>query len=141
MNRRELLQKTVAFGLATTVPFSIAGADGTSNSHSEKETSDLNPLKPPAHGSIPVAFLVSEGAVAIDFCGPWAVFNSVSIAGRQDNPFRLYTVAETTNPFHASGGMKIIPDYSQDLLIRARPTTSVRGIIRNSLTLLQEDLQ
>ena len=121
VNRRELLQKTVAFGLATTVPFSNAGADGTSNSHSEKETSDLNPLKPPAHGSIPVAFLVSEGAVVIDFCGPWAVFNNVSIPGREGGPFRLYTVAETTNPFHASGGMKIIPDYS----LKAAPVPKV----------------
>jgi transcriptional regulator GlxA family with amidase domain/YHS domain-containing protein len=59
-----------------------------------------------------VAFLVSEGAVIIDFCGPWAVLNNVSIPGRKDNPFRLYTVAETTNPIHASGGMKIVPDYT-----------------------------
>jgi transcriptional regulator GlxA family with amidase domain len=59
-----------------------------------------------------VAFLVSEGAVIIDFCGPWAVFNNVSIPGRQGDAFRLYTVAETTNFLHASGGMKIIPDYT-----------------------------
>jgi YHS domain-containing protein/putative intracellular protease/amidase len=114
MNRRELLQKTMAFGLATTVPFSSAGTEGTSNPHSEKETTDSNPLRPPTEGSIPVAFLVSEGAVIIDFCGPWAVFNNVSIPARKDNPFRLYTVAETTDRIHASGGMKIIPDYTLD---------------------------
>ena len=112
MNRRELLQKTVAFGLATTVPFSIAGADGTSNSHSEKETSDLNPLKPPAHGSIPVAFLVSEGAVVIDFCGPWEVFENVTSPATSQGAFSLYTVAETTKPVRASGGMKIVPGYT-----------------------------
>jgi putative intracellular protease/amidase/YHS domain-containing protein len=111
MNRRELLQKTVAFGLATTVHFSGAGAKGTSDPHSEKETTDLNPLRPPTEGSIPVAFLVSEGAVIIDFCGPWEVFQDADIPGK-DNPFRLYTVAETTRPIHASGGMKIIPDYT-----------------------------
>jgi transcriptional regulator GlxA family with amidase domain len=111
MNRRELLQKTVMFGLAV-APFSSAGAEGAINIHSEKERSDLNPLKPPTEGSIPVAFLVSEGAVVIDFCGPWEVFQDVSIPGGKDDPFRLYTVAETTNPIHASGGMKIIPDYT-----------------------------
>jgi transcriptional regulator GlxA family with amidase domain len=77
-----------------------------------KPTAAPNPLNPPTKGSIPVAFLVSEGAVVIDFCGPWAVFNNVSIPGRQGDAFRLYTVAETTNSLHASGGMKIIPDYT-----------------------------
>jgi hypothetical protein len=48
--------------------------------------------------------------VIIDFCGPWEVFQDVNVPGRKDAPFRLYTVAETTNPIHASGGMKIIPD-------------------------------
>jgi transcriptional regulator GlxA family with amidase domain/YHS domain-containing protein len=111
MNRRELLQKTVMFGLVA-VPFSSAGGEGAINIHSENERLGLNPLTPPTEGSIPVAFLVSEGAVVIDFCGPWEVFQDVSIPGRKDDPFRLYTVAETTNPIHASGGMKIIPDYT-----------------------------
>jgi transcriptional regulator GlxA family with amidase domain/YHS domain-containing protein len=61
-----------------------------------------------------VAFLVSEGAVVIDFCGPWEVFQDVNVPSRKDAPFRLYTVAETTNPIRASGGMKIIPDYTFD---------------------------
>src|SRR5947207_14022480 len=47
----------------------------------------------------------------IDFSGPWEVFQYVMIPGRADPPFRLYTVAETTHPIHASGGMTIIPDY------------------------------
>jgi transcriptional regulator GlxA family with amidase domain len=71
-----------------------------------------NPLKAPAQGSIPVAFLISDGAVIIDFCGPWEVFRDVNIPGRQDSPFRLYTVAETTAPIRAGGGMKIVPDYT-----------------------------
>jgi transcriptional regulator GlxA family with amidase domain/YHS domain-containing protein len=70
-----------------------------------------NPLVPPAKGSIPVAFLLSEGAVVIDFCGPWEVFQDVSIMGRTDDAFHLYTVAETTSPIKASGGLKIVPDY------------------------------
>ena len=71
-----------------------------------------NPLKPPANESIPVAFLISEGAVVIDFCGPWEVFRDVMIPGRQDHPFRLYTVSESTSPIRAGGGMKIVADYN-----------------------------
>jgi transcriptional regulator GlxA family with amidase domain len=71
-----------------------------------------NSLKPPASGSIPVAFLISEGAVVIDFCGPWEVFRDVMVPGRQDHPFRLYTVSDKTSPIQAGGGMKIVPDYT-----------------------------
>ena len=70
------------------------------------------PLKPPAQGSIPVAFLLSEGAVVIDFTGPWEVFQDAYVAGRMDPLFQLYTVAETTKPIHASSGLTIVPDYS-----------------------------
>jgi transcriptional regulator GlxA family with amidase domain len=71
-----------------------------------------NSLKPPPNGSIPVAFLISDGAVIIDFCGPWEVFHDVMVPGRQDQPFRLYTVSESTSPIRASGGMQIVPDYN-----------------------------
>ncbi len=71
-----------------------------------------NHLKAPADGNIPVAFLMSEGAVMIDFAGPWEVFREAMAPGRQKHPFHLYTVAETTAPIHASGGMQIIPDYT-----------------------------
>src|SRR5262245_30846520 len=36
-------------------------------------------LKPPSKGRIPVAFLISDGAVVIDFCGSWDVFQDVMI--------------------------------------------------------------
>jgi putative intracellular protease/amidase/YHS domain-containing protein len=73
-----------------------------------------NSLKPPANGSIPVAFVISDGAVVIDFCGPWEVFRDVMVPGRQDHPFRLYTVSDKTSPIQAGGGMKIVPDYTFD---------------------------
>jgi putative intracellular protease/amidase/YHS domain-containing protein len=63
-------------------------------------------LTPPATGKIPVAFLISDGAVMIDFSGPWAVFEAAR------GHFQLYTVAETAAPIHASSGMKIVPDYT-----------------------------
>ena len=71
-----------------------------------------NPLKPPAQGSIPVAFLLSDGAVMIDFSGPWEVFQDVNLPGRADAAFTLYTVAASTKPIRASAGMKIVPDYT-----------------------------
>ncbi|PYL74876.1 MAG: hypothetical protein DMF26_09620 [Verrucomicrobia bacterium] len=73
------------------------------------ETTSLNP---PDKGQIPVAFLISDGAVVIDFCGPWEVFQDVMIPGREEMPFRLYTVAETKKPIRTSGGMQIVPDYT-----------------------------
>jgi hypothetical protein len=36
----------------------------------------VNPLTPSASGTIPVAFLISDGAVVIDFAGPWEVFRT-----------------------------------------------------------------
>jgi putative intracellular protease/amidase/YHS domain-containing protein len=92
---------------ASSGPAHSAGSPGTS-----KEPVKVSPLKPPAHSSIPVAFLISEGAVMIDFVGPWEVFQDTMVPGRTDPPFRLYTVSESTAPIHASGGMQIIPDYT-----------------------------
>jgi transcriptional regulator GlxA family with amidase domain/YHS domain-containing protein len=58
-----------------------------------------------ADQEIPVAFVVNEGAVVIDFAGPWEVFSNVP------GKFRLYTVAESRKPVTVGGGMKIIPNY------------------------------
>jgi putative intracellular protease/amidase/YHS domain-containing protein len=69
-------------------------------------------LKPPEKGQLPVAFLISDGAVVIDFCGPWEVFQDVMIPGSDEMPFRLYTVAETKKSIRTSGGMQITPDYT-----------------------------
>ena len=55
---------------------------------------------------------MSDGAVVIDFCGPWEVFQDAYIPGRADSAFRLYTVAESARPIEASGGMKIVPDFT-----------------------------
>jgi putative intracellular protease/amidase/YHS domain-containing protein len=78
-----------------------------------------NRLTPPSRGSIPVAFVISDGAVIIDFCGPWEVFENVMIPSRgmgmdDQMPFQLYTVSDKTDAIHASGGMKIAPDYTFD---------------------------
>jgi len=118
--RRELLQASSAFGLAAALPLTLAAtrvaeAQQSSSGRKPVQSADaLSPLKPPASGAIPVAFVISKGAVVIDFAGPWEVFQSASIPGRDmmDSAFDLYTVAETLDPIRVSGGMKIVPNYT-----------------------------
>src|SRR5579862_8686904 len=120
MNRRELLQRTGMLSFIGALPLSLIASEqrGAETGPSTFEVKPRKPaavpsrLKPPAQGSIPVAFLISEGAVVIDFCGPWEVFQDAVVPGRQDAPFRLYTVAETTRPIRASAGLTIVPDYT-----------------------------
>jgi len=111
ITRRELLQASMALGCLAAAPFSVAASEPGST-ESRRSSAVTNPLKPPAEGSIPVAFLVSDGAVVIDFCGPWEVFQDVMVPGQMDMAFKLFTVSEKTNPIQASGGMKITPDYT-----------------------------
>ena len=71
MKRRDLLKNSAALGFAAAaIPFSraFAAQESTATKSSSVVT---NKLKPPASGGIPVAFLISDGAVVIDFCGPW----------------------------------------------------------------------
>jgi putative intracellular protease/amidase/YHS domain-containing protein len=111
MKRREFLQKSAAMGIFAAIPSAaLAGSAGKTDGRTANAV-PVVPLVPPA-GPIPVAFLVSDGAVVIDFCGPWEVFQDAYIPGRMDAAFRLYTVAETDRPIEASGGMKIVPDFT-----------------------------
>jgi transcriptional regulator GlxA family with amidase domain len=111
ISRRELLQGSAAIWCLAAAPLSgVASEFG--NADAARSSTVTNPLKPPAEGSIPVAFLISDGAVVIDFCGPWEVFQNVMIPGSMTMPFQTYTVGETTKPIVASGGMKIVPDYT-----------------------------
>jgi len=118
MNRREWLQRSAVFGFGAAIPFAAinlskgATAAKTETNTDANPTGDRpNPLQPPAHGAIPVPFVVSEGAVVIDFAGPWEVFQDVHSA-EGVGFFHLYTVAETTKPVTASAGLKIVPDYT-----------------------------
>jgi transcriptional regulator GlxA family with amidase domain len=75
------------------------------------------PLRPPAKGKIPVAFLISEGATVIDFAGPWEVFQDVHVESRGASmdemmPFELFMVAETPDVVTASAGMRLVPQYT-----------------------------
>lgn len=117
MKRRDML-KNSALGLAGAIPFSrsvIAQADARPAKPAgvapAKPAAAAGKLTPPADGSIPVAFLISDGAVVIDFCGPWEVFNN-AMAGSRMDAFHLYTVSETADPITTSGGMKVVPNYT-----------------------------
>src|SRR5271163_2721972 len=116
LTRRELLRASGAASLAAALPFSLPAAQAQQSGAKKVSGAAAvsNPLKPPAEGSIPVAFLISEGAVIIDFCGPWEVFQDANLPTRKDALFNTYTVAETTKPIRASGGMQITPDYSYE---------------------------
>jgi len=104
MNARSDLKQALLTTLALMVPVAIFIAAAP--------TETTNSLKPPEKDQIPVAFLIADRAVVIDFCGPWEVFQDVMVPSRQDMPFRLYTVAETGKPIRTSGGMQIVPDYT-----------------------------
>jgi transcriptional regulator GlxA family with amidase domain len=94
MRRRQLIQGTALFAAGALAP----GAP------------PAPALTPPASGAIPVAFVLGEHAVVIDFCGPWEVFQDAGTP-RGDAAFSLYTVAETRRPLRASAGLQIVPDF------------------------------
>ncbi len=94
-NRRQLIATSI-----------LAGATACLGPAADAQDRD-GALRAPADGSpIPVAFLLDEGATIIDFCGPWEVFQDAG--GR----FNLFTVAPSTAPIRASGGMRIIADHA-----------------------------
>jgi putative intracellular protease/amidase/YHS domain-containing protein len=118
MNRRDLLKRSAAVGLASALPVLGAGRlsaiSGTGDMQTDKNQplATPNPLTPSAKGPMPVAFVISDGAQVIDFAGPWEVFADAPAPGSGENAFQVYTVAETLKQITATGGMKIAPDYT-----------------------------
>ena len=83
----------------------------------ETKSSQTTQYRIPAKERIPVAFVISDDAVTIDFAGPWEVFKDVFVKDRgktmaEQAAFRLYTVSDSRDPVTTSGGMRIIPDYT-----------------------------
>jgi transcriptional regulator GlxA family with amidase domain len=122
MERREFVGGSAAVGLfaafsSIAKPTSIlSGSFSPQKTTASDTTAISNPLTPPAHGSIPVAFVVSQGTVMIDLAGPWEVFTSVMITSRgasmdDQMPFETYTVADSTQPV-TLGGIRITPQYT-----------------------------
>ena len=69
-------------------------------------------LLPRPEQPVPVAFLLDERATMIDFSGPWEVLQDGPAAGVPG--FDLFTVAPKAGTLTATGGMKIVPDYTLD---------------------------
>jgi len=119
MKRREFLKSSAVAGAFLTAGSLGAFARGAAPRASDKSGTPLAKLTPPADGKILVAFAISENVQVIDFTGPWEVFQDVMVHdGHNDEgmdhhmPFVLYTVAETMDPVTATGGLKIIPNYT-----------------------------
>ena len=77
-----------------------------------------NALQPPEGRKIRVAVVLTEGAVVIDYAGPWEVFSNVHVGSGsmgEQMPFDLYTVGRDRSPIHTAGvmkpGMTVVPDY------------------------------
>ena len=102
MDKRKLLAISAAFDLAPVLPSptidALLASTSATGSGSSVVTDPLrderNSLTPPKRDSIPVAFPISQGAVIIDFCGPWEVFHSADIPGRHGDAFQA-TVSVT----------------------------------------------
>ena len=110
MNRRRFLTTGATLaGAAMILPTTKAVAAGESP---KGLVTGKSRLQPPANGSIPVALLISAGLNVIDFSGPWGVFESVSVPGASEPPFRLFTVAESADVVVSGSGLKLVPHYT-----------------------------
>ncbi len=113
MNRRLFLGGTVAALGAAVVKSALSVRDADAG----QPIAGGGPLEAPADRKINVAFLIANGANVIDLAGAWEVFQDVHVPDRGDSmeemmPFRLYTVAESTAPITATGGLRIVPNYA-----------------------------
>lgn len=106
--RRDFLFGATRIGVIAALAFFVLIQISASAAPAEPAADSAPPLK--ASGPIPVAFVISDGAVVIDFCGPWEVFRDAEVPN--DRSFQLYTVSDRTDPIRAGGGMKIVPDYT-----------------------------
>lgn len=111
ITRRGLLQTSAACAAAS--------VGVSASSRSDATPTNLLPLAVPASGVVPVAFPISDGAVLIDFAGPWEVFGNAAYVGadgamdmNSKAGFDTYTIAEKRVPITVGGGMKIMPDYT-----------------------------
>lgn len=116
MKRRQLLKKSLGFMIAAPAVIGFAGrgeAAETGDGDQPKSAGSVNPLTPPKSGTIPVAYPLSAGVVEVDFTGPWGVFGSVMLPGKEMvMPFHQYTVAESKSPLRTDSGLTVVPDYT-----------------------------
>jgi len=119
MKRREFLKGTVIAGAGLSAGALLGHAGVDTLKVARQSSEGAAKLSPPATGKILVAFPISEDVQVIDMAGPWEVFQDVMIQeGPHEQgmdhrmPFELYTVAESKDIVEATGGMKIVPNYT-----------------------------
>ena len=65
-----------------------------------------------------VGILIFPDVEVLDFCGPFEVFSVTRLdedrRSEEPSPYELVLIAEQKVPVAATGGMKVIPDYSLD---------------------------
>lgn len=83
-----------------------AGAAGPADSRGQAQAGGSSAASGGRRDPPGVAFLLSDRATVIDFCGPWEVF--------QDAGYPLFTVAETPEVLMTSGGMKVLPEHTYE---------------------------
>jgi transcriptional regulator GlxA family with amidase domain len=63
-----------------------------------------------------VGIVLFEDIEVLDFCGPFEVFSAARLdeeKRREDlSPFEVFLIAENSSPVTATGGMRVIPDYT-----------------------------
>jgi transcriptional regulator GlxA family with amidase domain len=109
MNRRQFAAGAVAAGIA--VPFALTRGDASGRDTRERLPN--RPLPIPPDGAIRTAVAIGPGVNVIDMSGPWEVFQDAAVShGRAQ--FELFTVAESTDPVSASGGLLVTPGYTYE---------------------------
>jgi len=59
---------------------------------------------------ITVAVVLTVAANAMDFAGPWEVFQDATVPKSGAPAFNLYTVGDSRRAVHLTGGLLVIPD-------------------------------
>ena len=66
-----------------------------------------------------VGILIFDQVEVLDFAGPFEVFSRTRVDPRREAlrteegaPFRLFTVAKTTAPVTATGGLRVVPQHA-----------------------------
>jgi putative intracellular protease/amidase len=128
MSNRRMFLKSAAMGasalaLGTQSPL----AQATAQRKPKALPMEIKALKPPANGTINVAFVISEGADVLDIGGSWEVFSETMLKANgkpwhdsdgmvnMDDmvmPFKTYTVSDSLQPVRAGNGLMIVPNYT-----------------------------
>ena len=122
MRRRDFLAQASAAGLLATASGVTASSQQKSDARSPASPPNWqSKLTPPEKGLIPVAFTISQGTTAIDYIGPWAVFevwHFDPVLKKHAPRFDLFTVGETPEPVGTR--LKVIPGYTFETAPPAR---------------------